>query len=613
MASANASNGNSNVNDNRLKQNAARVGTTASDWRKEISQAQRSQEVHDISKVLSALEPGSTPAQKLMLAMRFEDQFFQTCSSHEEYRKKLMKRLKKLQKTYKPPPPTPSATPANAAGLQGSGVMVANNNGLDMNRQKDIKLEAELRTNYGDKMIFIIENAPNALFAMKKRQGENGASLLKKHIDNVAQWAVETGTLPESYLFYGGERRRRGYPRAPNYLDQVKKFLGQTINTIRCNVMKLIDPDRYLEEEFLSIGKNMNEHIIQELKHAVISLDNNAPGISNDQRKKLYDKAIQYIPLPPKRKNQTNESDNHKKVVFAHITKIRSAADVIASIIAMKDKYEPNKEVLQKMHTIAKEELDYIQKNCCKIPVKNKDIILEDVWNKEIKSKSTLSSYNNNGEDTSISLNHNKSLNSSKRQKLSDAKIVLKSKILFTPGRKISSNLVHELKSKQAQYLRPTSNGAGARLRMIFGKAFEITIFLSPLLVNIRALSLSSDNNNQMDEDVNGSRANNHIVENGSFPTGRSPMSALQDTKVLFSFSKVVGSFSNIGCIVAERLEYASANATYILRRYFADFVGPFYEKENCSDFEIEVAETSALLSFLQLIKDTFSIDESQS
>ena len=76
----------------------------ADDWRKLVSQSKRSEQIRYISEILSSAEPGSTPAQKLMLSMRFEDDTFQKAKSYEEYQKKLVKKLQKLQRKYKPPP-----------------------------------------------------------------------------------------------------------------------------------------------------------------------------------------------------------------------------------------------------------------------------------------------------------------------------------------------------------------------------------------------------------------------------------------------------------------------------------------------------------------------------
>ena len=70
------------------------------DWRKSVLQSYRSSEVREISKVLAALEGSSsvTPASKLMLAMRFEDQIFKSAKDLADYRKKISKRLGKPQK-----------------------------------------------------------------------------------------------------------------------------------------------------------------------------------------------------------------------------------------------------------------------------------------------------------------------------------------------------------------------------------------------------------------------------------------------------------------------------------------------------------------------------------
>ena len=562
------------------------------DWRKSVSQAQRSQEVRDISRVLSSLEPGSTPAQKLMLAMRFEEQFFKACSSHEEYRKKLMKRLKKLQKTYKPPPTTASAAPNQNASMQAN----TGRSIIDENIRKKAEEEAverELRELYGDKLLYIIEHANEALVAMKKRQGEKGASLLKQHIDNVAQWTVEIGAVPESFVFYGGETRKRGHPRAPNYLNTVRKFLDQTVNTIRCNIMKLIDPDGYLLEELIRIETKINGTISKELTDAVLNVDSDFHSASQQfQMKPTVERASKFV-LPPRKSNELDV----KNAKLSQLSKIRAAVDLISSIITVKVDFEAKPDILQKMHGIVKEGLTFLDEHTDNSQLQNNIVLLEDAWNNEMEYKEVNSPPDSGDDEDLLSIEP-----SAKRQKTVPNKTVLRSKVLLKPGRNISSSLLRELESKKARYLRPTKLGAGARLQMTFGSAFEMIVFLSPLLVQIRALPSDAHTNLEQKQDER-----NDSNERCGLPLGKPPCTALS-TKAL-AVSGVKGSYSTVGCIVAKKLEYASAKATHVLRRCFADLVGSRYAKQNCSDFEIEVAETSALLKFLQTARETYSKD----
>ena len=87
------------------------------DWRKSVLQSYRNSEVREISKVLAALEGSATPASKLMLAMRFEDQIFKSAKDLADYRKKISKRLKKLRKNYVAPA---AATPQGSSGAPGA-------------------------------------------------------------------------------------------------------------------------------------------------------------------------------------------------------------------------------------------------------------------------------------------------------------------------------------------------------------------------------------------------------------------------------------------------------------------------------------------------------------
>mmetsp|Transcript_4654 Transcript_4654/g.10247 ORF Transcript_4654/g.10247 Transcript_4654/m.10247 type:complete len:172 (+) Transcript_4654:1-516(+) len=61
-----------------------------------------------------------------------------------------------------------------------------------------------------------------------------------------------------------------------------------------------------------------------------------------------------------------------------------------------------------------------------------------------------------------------------------------------------------------------------------------------------------------------------------------------------------------VGHIVAKKLEYASARATHVLRRCFADALsgkGALAKTE----YEIELLETGALIRFLQIARNTYN------
>ena len=66
----------------------------------------------------------------------------------------------------------------------------------------------------------------------------------------------------------------------------------------------------------------------------------------------------------------------------------------------------------------------------------------------------------------------------------------------------------------------------------------------------------------------------------------------------------VKGDYESIGHVVEARLEDASAQATAILRRLFANA-----DKEKAPEFELEILEATALLEFLHNARKTFIPD----
>mmetsp|Transcript_14977 Transcript_14977/g.23628 ORF Transcript_14977/g.23628 Transcript_14977/m.23628 type:complete len:130 (-) Transcript_14977:44-433(-) len=70
----------------------------------------------------------------------------------------------------------------------------------------------------------------------------------------------------------------------------------------------------------------------------------------------------------------------------------------------------------------------------------------------------------------------------------------------------------------------------------------------------------------------------------------------------------VSGSYESLAPIIAKKLEYASAQATYVLRRCFADTtVGKAALAK--SEFEVEILEAGALIRFLQMARATYIPD----
>jgi hypothetical protein len=197
---------------------------------------------------------------------------------------------------------------------------------------------------------------------------------------------------------------------------------------------------------------------------------------------------------------------------------------------------------------------------------KDKAVTLEDAWNKVIEFPT---------EDVSSTLEH-----PAKRIKVEPNGVpVMRSRVLLTPGRKVPFNLLQELKRKGAKVVRPPPNGEGTHLIVEFGNAFVMTIYLVPLLVTLRA-STKVDGPNTMHASWTSTRAG-------------------LDDRELHVWG-VSGTSETLGHVVEQQLNYASANATHVLRKCF----GPTRMASN--DFEVEISEGTALLQFLQLARTTY-------
>lgn len=179
-------------------------------------------------------------------------------------------------------------------------------------------------------------------------------------------------------------------------------------------------------------------------------------------------------------------------------------------------------------------------------------------------------------------------------------------------------------------------------VKLLFDDAFEMEIFFSPLLVNIRALHATSNESygkststtTVPNSALGGSTTSKfrRDVINGGLATWKSPLYDLQHNypstedigttsartsslhrkrpfsslqmqhqqKFRFHVMGVSGNLAAVGPLINKRLEYASAQATRVLRRSFASRV------KTTNDFEVEVSEATVLLNFLEIAKGTY-------
>jgi hypothetical protein len=185
---------------------------------------------------------------------------------------------------------------------------------------------------------------------------------------------------------------------------------------------------------------------------------------------------------------------------------------------------------------------------------------LEDAWTKVI-------------EEPAVEVTSDNGVSRSRR-------MAFKSRFLLQSQKRPPSSWLVALKQKGAQLVQQPAGGSHVVLE--FEQAFFFTIYLSPLLVTVRA----------------GPR-------NGS-TTEWSPLETNLSTKQLHIWG-VSGSYSTLGGVVEARLQHASAQATMVLRTMWSSTLNAK------NDFEVEIAEGTALLEFVHLARQTYQpnyIDE---
>ncbi|KAL3918791.1 MAG: hypothetical protein SGARI_007366, partial [Bacillariaceae sp.] len=212
-----------------------------------------------------------------------------------------------------------------------------------------------------------------------------------------------------------------------------------------------------------------------------------------------------------------------------------------------------------------------------------------------------------------------------------------KARYLFHPNRKTHSMLLPALRQKGARLIRPgggsnsnrvasSSNAAAvvitAYLEMDFGKAFTMTIYLSPLTVTIRAMmppqqkqlqnSSLKENKAMNNNDLDGPQSTDATVSWKPLSYGLEAAGSSSNNKNGNGENKqgisrelsvwgVSATYDAIGHVVEERLRDASTHATYLLRKCFQNHV-----KDKSVDYEVEMLEGSALLQFLQVARETY-------
>jgi len=536
------------------------INADGGDWRLGVSQAYRNTEVREIAKVLASLEPGATSASKLMLAMRFEDTIFKAASSLADYRKKLTRRLKKLQKSYKP-----------------------TNSVSATNKEELIK---EMRNNYGDTLRYIHKHAPKAVSELKAKHGPEKANQLHQHTSVALSWAADLGLMPNTQPNFG---------MSDEQVQKLQGHLEKRIENIRSHVVKLAEPDVFLRETLQKaeddLGSRASKYLAVNTSKRFEHLSGQKGGFDPVQvLEESLEKAQMNVPPP------TRSQRNDEQAALLHLNKMKAAATTILAFLSIPDKTTAPRNILVKAHDVATEGLGFVGevvKNRRK-EFKEPEMSLEDAWTKVLESPAlpAVSAPNpdslEGGSDRSSPTPDrvSKHLRGGKSKR-----VVTKSRVLLTAGRKTPSNLLAALKRKRATLIRPPPNGEGSHLILEFGKVFVVTIYLVPLLVTIRAYS------KQHEETIADRAAGLTCATYTPIDDGLRELEELQ-------VWGVKGSYDEIGHVVEARLEDASAQATAILRRLFANA-----DKEQAPEFELEILEATALLEFLQNSRKTFIPD----
>lgn len=581
---------------------AASAAATDADWRQSIAQSYRSEEVRSIAEVLASLEPGATAASKKMLAMKFEDSIFKAASSMDDYRKTIEKRLNRLKKHY-----AKQQAKAGAAG-------VVEEENADLVREKELLFQNKLRDEYAVKLIYIAKYADVAVKVTRKTGGDEKAKVLKDHCDNCKKRARQLGIQLE------GEAPQPRLHHDMKFLTQLKRTLDGTVDQVRSHVVKIVDVDLFLEEKIeivddellRSANSNvMRKALLEQLE--ADDVDSNNTKFTVEQMKVLID--LMNAPTPIPRRNQNADQI---RAALSRIERIRAGTQAMLTYMGLTAEEKTSfAGSMKKCSAILKECIVALEKDHSQLfeDAEEKDeegnpiIKLEDAWNKHLQylDDTEHGSAAVDEDDITAEEPSNKRQKTDKEESSSNnstkvqPKRIISARVLLTPGRKVFSSVLPVLKSKKAVLIK---NGLVSSIRLEFGTAFEMTIYFKPLLVTIRAMSKETTASTS-------TMARSPALSGGiQWPSLHQALYADEgnaDNKTTNTVSVlgVTGSRDVLGPIVAKKLEYASAQATHVLRRCFAETVNGKGALAK-SEFEIEILEAGALIKFLKMVRSTY-------
>ena len=401
------------------------------------------------------------------------------------------------------------------------------------------------------------------------------------------------------------------------------------------------------------------------------------------------------INVPPPTRRDVSNIDSHIPAALLHLEKLRSASTTIMSYVATTDRSMAPRGTLTKAHTIAIEAMDFVkdvaqkqreqeekqllqqqrqqQQSSSSKPDSNSNkddddgdddddeekkkkiltehdyvVSLEDAWTKVLELPNRDTPTDDAVDDPDLTGDGAASegessaatrVISNKRPKINThVKPVYKSRVLLRPNRKTPPHLLPALRRKYATLVRPPPSGMGSYLVLDFGLAFRMTIYFTPLVVTIRALSeadiqsikqkkdgsSNGDNNNESVHlqqlstigsssgatwtplyhglaDAGTFKINNKNNRNINRSSTSTTNTRNETAEKELNVWGVRGSHKVLGHVVEERLRDASNHATYVLRKCFQNSV-----KDKTVEYEVEILEATALLEFLQLARRTY-------
>jgi hypothetical protein len=592
------------------------ASATGDSWRVSVPQSSRNAEVREIARVLAALEPGATSSSKLRLAMQFEDAVFKQATSLGDYRKRLAKRLKKVQKTYVPPSETAVTEASRLTAVR------------------------ELRSRYGETLLYILKHAETAVQVRKAKNGPEEANRLRQHCTSALTWARDLGLAPEKPDTVVSRTL------SDSDVQRLKELLDNYAENVRSHVIKLADPDGFLGEtlartERMMMGSaNANSSasdgraarlLAESCRKRYEQLSSrssgaaaaSAPPTPVDPRA-MIEQALQTIdrPVPLPTRITSPNSSYDKRLALLHLEKMLASSSLLLGWTMALDKNElPSRTLLSKAHATALEGVEVVTRVVAELRraegggggERTKVVTLEDAWMKPLlvppPPSSSFESVQSTAPTSSTHL----------------PPVVVRTRVLLTPSRKPSTNLLNALRRKRARLVRPPPRGEGSHVVLDVGKAFTMTIYFVPLLVTLRAQDHQEsqavgeamddcgddgDDDEEFDEGCAsmkplGFGLGNIGSSQGATASGnREGQDATSDLRVW----GVRGPVEILGRVVEERLRDAGTQATATLRACFASSCKGT-GSVSVSDFETELLEASALLEFLQLARTTYEPD----